>query len=56
MRIGRFGPGAVSKPSIGFKVKADAEFKPEEYTQHFEDLNSASNAGIKPKGWVCNRF
>jgi|GEM_PF-3961652 len=22
---------AVSNPSIGFKVKADAEFKPEEY-------------------------
>ena len=40
---------AVSKPSIGFKVKAAARFKLEEYIGYFEDLNQAPNAEIGPK-------
>jgi len=41
---------AVSKPSIGFKVKAAAGFKPEEYIKYFEDLDRAPNAEIGPYG------
>jgi len=40
----------VSKPPIGFKVKAAARFKPEEYIGYFEDLNRAPNAEIGPEG------
>jgi len=40
----------VSKSSIGFKVKAAARFKPEEYIRYFEDLNRAPNAEIGPEG------
>jgi len=41
---------AVSKPSIGFKVKADAKFKPEEYFRYFEDLKRVPNAEIEFEG------
>ena len=44
------GLEAISKPSIGFKVKADAGFKPEEYIEYFEALNRASNAEIGREG------
>jgi len=38
---------AVSKPSIGLKIKAAARFKPEEYIRYFEDLNRVPNAEIE---------
>jgi len=41
---------AVSKPSIGLKVKAGVPFKPEEYSQYFEDLNCTPNTEIEFKG------
>ena len=41
---------AVSKPSIEFKVKADAWFKPEEYIEYFEDLNLTANTEIGREG------
>jgi len=35
-----------------FKIKAEAKFKPEAYTEYFEDLNFAPNAEIGPEGTV----
>ena|GEM_PF-4851427 len=41
---------AFSKPSIGLKVKAGVSFKPEEYSQYFEDLNDTPNTVIEFEG------
>jgi hypothetical protein len=46
----------VSKPFIGFKVKADARFDPEVRLRRIEDLNRASNAEIGPEGRFGNCF
>jgi hypothetical protein len=40
----------VSKPSIGFKVKADWGGQPQEYWKYFEDWTSQSNPEIESEG------
>jgi hypothetical protein len=41
---------AVSKPSIGFKVKANCEGQPQEYQGYFEDWTSQFNTEIETEG------
>jgi hypothetical protein len=43
-------PEVVSKPSIGFKVKADWDSQPQEYREYFEDWMSQSNTEIEVEG------
>jgi hypothetical protein len=40
----------VSKPSIGFKVKANCEGQPQEYREYFEDWTSQFNTEIETEG------
>jgi hypothetical protein len=40
----------VSKPSIGFKVKADWGGQPQEYQEYFEDWPPQSNTEIESEG------
>jgi hypothetical protein len=40
----------VSKPSIGFKVKADWAGQPHEYREYFEDWQAQSNTEIEAEG------
>jgi hypothetical protein len=40
----------VSKPFIGFEVKADWGGQPQEYREYFEDWTSHSNAVIESEG------
>jgi hypothetical protein len=41
--------GVISKPSIGFKVKAKQNVQPQEYIKYFEDWTFCSNAGFESK-------
>jgi len=42
-------PKTISKDGFWSKIKADVNFKPEEYIEYFEDLIFAPNAEIGPK-------
>ncbi|CAD7846907.1 MAG: hypothetical protein [Olavius algarvensis Delta 4 endosymbiont] len=43
---------SYSKNGFWFKIKADASFQPEEYTQCFEDWRLAPNVEIGPKDFL----
>jgi len=40
----------VSKPSIGFKIKADWSGQPQEYLEYFEDWTFQSDTEIESEG------
>jgi hypothetical protein len=42
----------VSKPSIGFKVKANCDGQPKEYREYFEDWTSQFNTQIETEGRI----
>jgi hypothetical protein len=52
IRVFQKSQEVVSKPSIGFKVKAGWDSQPQEYREYFEDWMSQSNTEIEPEGWV----